>query len=303
MPEFRPPVFEDADYIKQLQVCPSRCCEYTFANIMLWRRHFGTEIARVGDTVYVRFKKGEHPSYLAPSGGDFERGVHTLQALCAREGHPLRVFGYDECGMERLAAELPVVQRQEFEDEFDYLYNVRDLALLEGKAYHGKRNHIAAFSRKYPWTYEPLDDGNVEEIHALADEWLTARAALLGDEDGALRDENIAIHELLHHREAVGLIGGMIRVEQKPVAFTFGAPLCADTFDTLVEKALPDYAEAYTVINREFAAKALGAFTYVNRENDVGSEGLRRAKQSYHPVMMVKKTLCTIAQPCTTVQP
>lgn len=294
LPDFRPPVYEDACWIPQLQTCPSRCCEYTFANIMMWRRHFGTEIARVGDTVYVRFKKGEHPSYLAPTGGDFEQGMRTLQELCARAGHPLRVFGYDENGMDRLAAALPVVERQEFEDEFDYLYRVRDLALLEGKKYHGKRGHIAAFSRAYAWTYEPLGADNAEEVGALADRWCAARVAQDGDADGALRDENTAIHELLCHREEVQLIGGLLRVEGQAVAFTFGAPLCADTFDTLVEKALPEYGEAYAVINREFAARALGDYTYVNRENDVGSEGLRRAKRSYHPVMMVKKTLCTI---------
>ena len=93
----------------------------------------------------------------------------------------------------------------------------------------------------------------------------------------------------------MGIVGGLIRVDEKAVAFTFGSPLCADTFDTLVEKALPQYAGAYAVINREFAARALGDYIYVNRENDVGSEGLRRAKRSYHPVMMVKKTLCVLA--------
>lgn len=295
MPEFRAPAFSDARYIPLLQQCPSRCCEYTFANLMMWRRHFDTEIATLDDTVYIRFNDGGRYTYLAPAGGDFERGVHTLKALCAREGHLLRVFGYDEDGMNRLGKLLPVVDRQEYEDEFDYLYRVCDLARLEGKKYHSKRNHIAAFSRAHDWTYEPLGGGNVEEVGALADRWCAARTAQSGDEDGALQDENAAIHELLHHREAVGLVGGVLRVGGQAVAFTFGAPLCADTFDTLVEKALPEYAGAYTVINREFAANALCGFAYVNRENDVGAEGLRRAKRSYHPVMMVKKTLCTIA--------
>lgn len=295
MPEFHAPTFADARCIPLLQQCPSRCCEYTFANLMMWRRHFGTEIAILDDTVYIRFADEGSYNYLAPAGGDFEQGVNTLKALCAREGHPLRVFGYDENGIDRLAALLPVIDRQEFEDEFDYLYRVSDLARLEGKKYHGKRNHIAAFSRAYNWTYEPLEERNADEVHALADRWCAARTAQSGDEDGALRDENTAIHELLHHREVTQLIGGVLRVDGQAVAFTFGAPLCADTFDTLVEKALPEYAGAYTVINREFAANALSAYTYVNRENDVGAEGLRRAKRSYHPAMMVKKTLCTIA--------
>lgn len=293
LPEFRPPVWEDARWIPLLQKCPSRCCEYTFANIMMWRRHYQTEIALVDNTLFIRFQ-GEGPTYLAPTGDAFEEGVQTLRAFCSREGHPLLLFGYDEDAMDRLAATVPVADRQEFEDEFDYLYRVRDLARLEGKKYHSKRNHIAAFSRAYDWTYEPLSAENGDEVHRLADDWCTARTAQTGDADGALQDENEAIHELLHHREEVQLAGGLLRVDKKAVAFTFGAPLCADTFDTLVEKALPEYAGAYAVINREFAARALGSYTYVNRENDVGSEGLRRAKRSYHPALMVKKTLCTI---------
>lgn len=288
-PHFRPPVWEDACHIPQLMHCPSRCCEYTFANLMMWRHHFETEIATVGEHVFIRFC-GEGPTYLAPAGGDIDEGVRILRAFCAAEGHPLRLFGLEEADMDRLAA----TDRQEFEDEFDYLYRVSDLARLEGKKYHSKRNHIAAFSRAYDWVYEPLCDENIEDVHRLADAWCAARTAQSGDEDGALRDENEAIHEILHHREEAGLIGALVRVDGQAVALTFGAPLSADTFDTLVEKALPEFAGAYTVINREFAANALSAYTYVNRENDVGSEGLRRAKRSYHPALMVKKTLCTI---------
>ena len=296
LPVFHKPTFGDVDCIPLMQVCPSRCCEYSFANMYMWRNLFNTEIARVGDAVYIRFSGEDEPNYLAPAGGDFLENLHRLEAVAAAEGHPLRIFGYDENGMDRLEAERTVLSREEFEEEFDYLYRVSDLATLAGKKYHGKRNHIAAFSREHEWVYEPLSAENVADIHSLADEWYTARVALQGDGDGALLEEKNAIHDLLDHRDEVGIVGGLIRVGEKAVAFTFGCRLCADTFDTLVEKALPDYAGAYTVINREFAKNASSEYTYVNRENDVGSEGLRRAKHSYHPVMLVKKTLCTLGE-------
>ena len=85
----------------------------------------------------------------------------------------------------------------------------------------------------------------------------------------------------------------ILDVNGNVIAFTFGAPLTDDTFDTLVEKALTGYEKAYAVINREFARYTIAGYTYVNRENDVGVEGLRRAKLSYHPVALVKKILCT----------
>ena len=291
LPRFREPTYEDARLIPKLWACPSRSCEYSFANLMMWRHVYGTQIAEWNGAVYIRFG-GEDSHYMAPCGGDFYEGAHVLKALCAQDQRPFLVFGYDENGMDRLESEFSSVKREEFPDEFDYLYRVSDLAELQGKKYHSKRNHIAAFSRKYDWHYETLCDNNVDAVHKLADRWHESRE----DADGTLAAENEAIHELLAHRTEIGLKGGVVFVGDEAVAFTFGAKLCADTFDTLVEKALPEYAGAYAVINREFAAHELGGFTYVNRENDVGSEGLRRAKQSYYPVMMVKKTLCTIEE-------
>lgn len=292
LPQFHEPTYEDARLIPTLWQCPSRVCEYSFANMMMWRKTYHTKIAEFHGAVYIRFGEGEDSHYMAPCGGDFHEGVQILKALCERDRRPLLVFGYDDEGMDRLSLEFRSVQREEFRDEFDYIYRVSDLAELPGRKYHGKRNHIAAFSRKYNWRYETLSDQNVTAVHTLADRWCSTRV----DEDGSLAAENASIHELLEHRDEAQLKGGVLFVGEEAVAFTFGAPLCADTFDTLVEKALPEYADAYAVINREFAARELSGFTYVNRENDVGAEGLRRAKLSYHPVMLVKKTLCTVEE-------
>lgn len=291
---FHTPTFADAARcIPLLKQAPSRCCEYSFANMMMWREYFDTQIAYNDDAVVVRFG-GEVPHYLAPAGSAAEQTLRALYDDALLRGEPLYVFGYDEDDIGRLWDEYTVESCTEHRDEFDYLYLVEDLANLSGRKYHAKRNHIAAFSKEYAWQYEELSDHNVADMLSAADMWYEQRVTAYGDPDGALEAENTAIHELLSHRREIELAGGLIRADGRAVAFTFGAPLTDDTFDTLVEKALSPYDKAYAVINREFARNTLRGYTYVNRENDVGVEGLRRAKLSYYPVALVKKIMCTI---------
>ncbi len=291
---FHTPTYEDAAWcIPLLKEAPSPCCEYSFANMMAWHRHFDTKIALVEECVVVRFG-GDSPHYLAPAGRDTKRALNALHEDARVNGKSLYVFGYDEEGVDRLSQEYTVTSREEYRDEFDYLYRIGDLAELAGRKYHAKRNHIAAFSREHVWRYEEIKDENAADVIRAADLWCKQRITAHGDVDGALQAENKAIRELLAHRRETELCGGLLRVNDDVVAFTFGAPLTDDTFDTLVEKALTGYEKAYAVINREFARHTIAGYTYVNRENDVGAEGLRRAKLSYHPVSLVKKILCTL---------
>lgn len=261
--------------------------------MMMWREYFDTQIAYNDDVVVVRFG-GERPHYLAPAGDAADRALRTLYDDAVSRGEPLYVFGYDEDDIRRLWGQYTVESCTEHRDEFDYVYLVEDLACLAGRKYHAKRNHITSFSNEHVWRYEELCDNNVADVLVAADTWYQQRVAVYGDPDEALKAENEAIHELLSHRRECELMGGLIRTEGCVVAFTFGAPLTDDTFDTLVEKALSPYEKAYAVINREFSRNTLRGYTYVNRENDVGVEGLRRAKLSYHPTMLVKKIMCTI---------
>ncbi len=291
---FHAPTYEDAAWcMPLLKEAPSRCCEYSFANMMAWREHFDTQVALVEGCVVVRFG-GDFPHYLAPAGTNTAQALRALYEHSRANGEPLYVFGYGDEDIDRLSAEYTVISREEYRDEFDYLYRTEDLASLSGRSYHAKRNHIAAFSREHAWTYEELRDDNAADVAWAADAWYCNRTEAFGDPDGALQAENEAIRELLLHRHEVELVGGLIRVNGVVAAFTFGAPLGGDTFDTLVEKALTGYEKAYAVINREFARHTVAQYTYINRENDVGAEGLRRAKLSYHPAALVKKILCAL---------
>lgn len=287
-PAFREPTLADADWaIPLLRSCDSRCCEYSYANMMMWRHYYDTQIAREGDYLLIRFR-ADNPIDMIPVGGDIRTGVRLLLDCAHAEGHPLRLFGCSREEVARIENWFPGRFSIEAHDaDFDYLYRQEDLATLAGKKYHAKRNHVSAFSKAYDWSCEPMTDRNIPEILDMAAQWYAERP----DAEGELSAEKQAVEEALTHHRIMALSGVLIRVNGKVVAFTFGSPLTADTFDVHVEKALSSYAGAYAVINQEFA-KTLSGYTYINRENDVGVEGLRRAKQSYRPAIWLEKYFC-----------
>ncbi len=293
--EFRTPTVEDAVWVAPiLRSGNYRACEFSFTTIYMWRNYYRNQIARLGDTVFARSGDTE-PVYLLPAGGDLKENISLLREWEHAQGENLILFGADKAMTEQIDVWFPgVFEWEPSRNDFDYLYNTEDLVNLSGKKYHGKRNHIAAFSAAYDWQYEPITDGNTDEVIAMTREWCKERGNC---EDPGLQNERCAIREALRHREALSIQGGLIRVGGdggKVVAMTMGSPINSEVFDIHVEKALPAYATAYSVINREFAAHAvLGNYALINRENDLGIEGLRRAKKSYNPVLVLEKYLGT----------
>ena len=307
--KFRAPTVEDAAWAAPLlRSCGYRACEYSFTTIFMWRNYYQNEIARCGDTLFIRSGETE-PVYLLPVGGDLREGIALLREYAHEKGEPLLLFGADEERKGQIEGWFPgVFDWQPSENDFDYLYNTEDLVNLAGKKYHGKRNHIAAFSAANKWQYEPLTDENAGEVMEMVREWCRERGNC---SDPGLKSERCAVKESLGNRDALSLKGGLIRGGGnglkdvanairaagdggKVVAMTLGSPISDEVFDVHVEKALPAYGTAYAVINREFAAhEILGRYALINRENDLGIEGLRRAKRSYQPVQILEKYLGT----------
>ena len=171
-------------------------------------------------------------------------------------------------------------------DNWDYVYLQQNLATLAGRKYHGKKNHCNAFVKEHPdYVYEEMNRSNIEECLAFGDMWCERRMS----DDPSLVCEKCAIHEALDNFEALKLRGGVIRIDGKVEAFSFGEKINDDTAVLHVEKANPEIRGLYAVINRDFAKNAWGDVTYLNREEDMGHEGLRMAKESYKPEFMVKK--------------
>lgn len=289
---FRELTPRDADWaVPYMEKTASQSCDACFATLYLWRHHYGNRIAQTTEGIPLFcFGRGENISYLQPEGEALPELVTLLREQAHRAGRPLSLYGGSKASMQQMEHCFPgVFEICELPADGDYLYRREDLADLSGRAYAAKRNHIASFSRRCDWSYESLGADNAADFQETARLWLQQRE----DASEELEAECRALTDVLAHREPLRVRGGLIRVAGQPVAVTLGAPINRDTFDIQIEKALPDYAEAYAVINREFVRHELTDFLWINRENDAGIEGLRRAKLSYHPAGIWKKYFCT----------
>jgi len=172
----------------------------------------------------------------------------------------------------------------------DYVYLVEDLMELKGRRYHRKRNHIKQFRDKYSYRYIPLIPERVPQCLQLEEEWCDLRHC---EASPGLYNESVAVKEAFTHFEDLGVKGGAILIDEKVEAFTLGEPLNSETVVIHIEKANPAYDGLYPAINQAFLEQEWSGYTYVNREQDLGEEGLRKAKESYFPHHMVNKYAIT----------
>lgn len=265
-------------------------CDLSFVNLYAWQTLYQTEVAEWGGFLFFRFQTDGHLAYLCPVGnGDRAMALGELKEDACAHGHPLLILGLCEDW-------LPVVERMEAgrfrldenRDHADYIYSREALANLAGKKLQSKRNHVNAFFRNYPDArFEPLEKKHVTGCLELAREWAASRTGR--GEQRAVAAELCAIERALGKTEELGLMGGVLVAGGKIVAFTYGGTVNDETFDVCVEKADLRYEGAYAAINRSFAAYLPERFRYINREEDLGIEGLRKAKLSYRPLELLKK--------------
>jgi len=176
-------------------------------------------------------------------------------------------------------------------DQSDYVYLTSDLIELSGRALHAKRNHVNKFKRAYSHEYRRLTPDLVDDCLHLESSWCDLRHCW---ETPSLAAEEVGIHEALHHFDELSYVGGVILVEGNVEAFALGEALNDDTFVCHVEKANPAVDGLYAAINQMFCEAEADRFTYVNREQDLGVPGLRRAKESYQPHHLVPKYRVTL---------
>lgn len=291
---FHKPQLEDKDWVTRAMLASEElACEFCFGNLYMWSGVFQNTIARHDDLLLARdvddFGK---PLYLYPCGvGDKRAAIEALLDLATEENCPLTLYCLTPEKREELESLFP--GQFTFEERrayFDYIYEVEALANLAGRKYHGKRNHVSYFKKTYAWQYEPITKDNLEECYQMTIEWKKQNEQKNPEE---LEGEFRAIQRAMQHFFDLQFIGGLLRVDGKVVAYTFGEKMNDTLFCTHVEKAFADYRGAYPTINQEFAKQALSEFKLVNREEDTGSEGLRRAKESYYPTILLPKYTAT----------
>ncbi|GAK35031.1 MAG: DUF2156 domain-containing protein [Bacteroides graminisolvens] len=290
MIEFKDITVEDKDTITSFTMNSCRRnCDLSFSNLCSWRFMYNTKFAVIDNFLVFKFWLHGRVSYMMPVGqGDPEKElIEKLIEDSQLEGEPLRLMGVCQGMKKRLNDILP--GKFEFttnRDYSDYIYLRSDLATLTGKKFQSKRNHINRFKKEYTYKYVPITPDRVQECLYLEAEWCKANDC---DKQDGTGNERQAIVFALEHFEELGLSGGILYANDKIVAFTFGMPINKETFGVHVEKADTTVDGAYAMINFEFANHIPETFTYINREEDLGIEGLRKAKLSYQPETILEK--------------
>lgn len=273
----------------------SRSCDYCFGNLFIWRRRYQYEIAFEEDMLLVRGAFQGRPFYYFPVGRGEKRGaIRRMAAEAAQRKVKFCLAAVTGPMSEELASMFP----DSFEfapdrDGYDYIYRASDLITLKGRKFHAKRNHVTRFRALGNWRYEAITSENIGECAAMDHEWCLQNNC---GEDSGLTAEQCAVGQALRHFDGLGFTGGLLRLENRVVAFAIGEPLGKDTFVVHIEKAFGDVEGAYAAINNEFAARNCASFLYVNREDDTGDEGLRKAKLSYQPVILLEKCFASLKE-------
>lgn len=289
MLQFKPLELHDREQIEPcLRARDLRSCDYSFANNFIWTKPNNIQFALHAGFYCLKSVWRSGVVYTNPVGnGDRGAIIEALMADARENGVPFRLRGLLAEDKEELERLFP--DRFEFienRDEFDYIYKVEDLINLSGKKYSAKRNHISRFLDNPDWSYEHITAQNLAECMQMNDEW--CRLHDCGD-DPELKRERCAVRTALTHFEPLKLAGGLLRLGGRVIAFTIGEPLSSDTYNIHIEKAFADIQGAYQMINRQFLIHNCQTFTYVNREEDMGGEGLRKVKLSYRPAILLEK--------------
>jgi hypothetical protein len=266
------------DLYPRLNLLSDGISEFTFSNLYTFRRTYNYRLSRIpGETIVIAGEKAGKSFFLAPCAVP-EREI--LAELFRDHGY-LKNLSDSQAALRRVDLECWGYRVEEDRDNFDYLYRREDLADLSGKAYHKKRNLVNAFRESCVCEQRPLVKGNVRDALCVLDAWREAKGV-----DG----DYAAAQEALELFRELGMRGAVYYVEDEPVGYVLGEPIAkARMFAVHFEKAVDGYKGIYQFINQSFAQSLPRYFHFLNREQDLGDEGLRQAKMTYRPVGFVRK--------------
>ncbi len=266
------------DYLRR---DPPQISEHTFTNLFVWREHRPICFAETDGTLLIAARRGETLKLLGPPRGETPlaeltealsgAGVRAYRRLPTAAAEHLEEVGF-------------CVEKDR--DNSDYVYRQEDLSELPGRRYHRQQNLVNRCLSRYECDYCEITPGMLEEVARMQDRWCSEKDC---GEDPGLRAEWRAIRQTIEHYGELDLLGGVVRIDGEVQAYSIGEALAPDTAVVHFEKAMERYDGLYQVINKWFAERALGDFEFVNREQDLGIPGLRKAKKSYHPDHMVEK--------------
>lgn len=277
-------------------IFPNECCncEFSFSNLVSWRFLYNTKYAIVDDFLILRYHNHDADIFMMPIGnGNADGVVNKLIEEAHSQGMPFKMFAACHFVENQISDEM----KERFilepnRDNFDYVYYREELATLKGKKFQQKRNHVNRFMNTYPnWEYKSTTPELIKLCIEKENEWYNSNDDYKHQD---IDNERQALLYAMNHAEEIGIKGGVLFVDGNIVAFTFGFPINHKTFGIHFEKADINYTGAFTVINQMFARDIPAEFEYINREEDLGIEGLRKAKTSYNPAFLITKGLITL---------
>lgn len=291
MLEFAAPNIKDRGWVEELvSLTGERGSDLAFGNIYLLRNKYHTTICRCGDFLIRRYSGLWRHGYTFPVGrGDVEAALKELDGYAAKRKETLCFCLLTEVQKGLLEEIYP--GRFAFscnEGDADYLYLSRDLAELPGRNYHKKKNHVRQFCRAYDRIeLRPITGENIEDAWTVEERWHHAHQE---NANYSQMSERNAIWEALRNMEELGFEGAVLYADGTPAGMTISSRINGDVCDIHYEKVNDEYAVngGYSAINQLYAER-LTCYEWVNREEDIGMEGLRKAKLSYHPRLLLQK--------------
>ncbi|NLL38829.1 MAG: DUF2156 domain-containing protein [Clostridiales bacterium] len=265
----------------------NRLCDNTVGGLFMWRDFFDSHyFIDENQTLFIRHKVDGEYMFSIPLGKDIKKNILKVDSMCKEKGVPLVfcIVSSDELKiLQEMYGRLEINPER---DWFDYLYEARNIVSLSGRKYAGQRNHINRFKRFYPgYSFNLIDGSNIKKIRDFLEEYYSKNIM----EDAIGIEEKAKVFEVIDNYERYGMVGGFISVDDKVVSISVGE-IVYDTLFIHIEKADTDYHGAYQMIVNEYAKNISTPETkYINREEDVGREGLRISKMSYHPLRLLEK--------------
>lgn len=276
---------------------PDRGCEHTFGNLFIWGGVYRTEYAKTSGYYIIRHEDEDH-AFLFPVAEknddyvELKAAVDEMLNYCKTAGKCFRIIAATKADCDALEALYPRFFRfEQTRDYAEYVYNSEDLINLSGKKYHSKRNHLSRFVNDNPdWEFHIITRENIDAVRAMNDRWYKENF----DGNVTLREDETATAAAFDNFFELGFKGGFVTAGGRIVAFAMGEAINRETFCVHLEKADYAFEGAYAIINREFSAHFCEEYRFVNREDDMGDEGLRKAKLSYYPVLITEKYMVTL---------
>lgn len=268
--------------------------DFTFTNLFMWRKSYNIKYSIINDflCIFAQYKNHDPFIFYPLGSGDLKPIVNELTDYFKKIGHRLIIKSLTTEMKDKLTANFPYkFLIKPVRDSFDYIYKSSDLINLKGKKFHSKRNHINKFKQSNNFEYRSLDNSLIDECIAYANLWYIKNHEKAGK---SLEEEKNAIIDALNNFEALSFKGGVIMIEEKVEAFSYGEQFTPNMAVIHVEKANPEIQGAYTIINQQFCENEWRDIEFINREEDMGLEGLRKAKLSYKPAFMVEKYHATL---------